>query len=759
MGQNPTQPQPQPQYPGLGLDLRHYAIGQHWKDNKPCYPIGVCENAPGATSDLFQLREVFMLAVMDRLTDKPDWDRKVFDDAIAAKWRAEALSQPEEGLYRLATEHVNLNRNETLEDSKLSPLKRTRYLSEKAFDYCIKELRIKAQHFQKTGLVLTLDAVGNCVAKSDVLVGSELKQELVAAFDRLRADQVAKGGVDWHPRSNDMVQDIVHPSLYCLVWGKSHFHQDEAVGTTDAVTKWAGKGEPTPDQGESPTPPSDRRYRGNSTGVADHYWSTTYQWLPANLAFRNDGTTEFTSYINNLHPARHADVYRIIEKLVDRAIPAWEQCIADFQPANRAERRVGRKEPRISPAKYADDRETEGLWEELNTDILAKLNVQLDKDTVYELIDDLGAELSDDEEMLDEDLENDVEGVPQTLLDKLPREAVEGEKWKQVREPILLEPDGFTDVGYAACERLRDKFGDSGLQVIVKMASIELTPEKPEFSTGSWHIEGQMNEHICATALYYLDSDNVTPSSLAFRMGTSWNQWDLQMSAGQDAYHWLERSYGASFGPSGGGGPCLQFYGSVETPEGRLLAFPNVFQHRVSFRLQDPTKPGHRRFIALWLVDPHQRIVSTANVPPQQLDWWAEAVFQGIGDSSSNRSSNTGEMPPEVLQLLREGKKEELTAMIPPESRRQQQQNSRSINDQDNNDGDEEEAGIKATKTTSRLPPEVVDMVRQNGVVPEGLMSREEARAHRLKLMDERSQFDQSAEQDWFSGDYNFCEH
>jgi len=29
-----------------------------------------------------------------------------------------------------------------------------------------------------------------------------------------------------------------------------------------------------------------------------------------------------------------------------------------------------------------------------------------------------------------------------------------------------------------------------------------------------------MNERIVATALYYVDSDNVTPSSLSFRMQT-----------------------------------------------------------------------------------------------------------------------------------------------------------------------------------------------------------------------------------------------
>ena len=31
-----------------------------------------------------------------------------------------------------------------------------------------------------------------------------------------------------------------------------------------------------------------------------------------------------------------------------------------------------------------------------------------------------------------------------------------------------------------------------GLQVIVKLANIELTPEKPMYEGGTWHIEGQL---------------------------------------------------------------------------------------------------------------------------------------------------------------------------------------------------------------------------------------------------------------------------
>jgi hypothetical protein len=88
-------------------------------------------------------------------------------------------------------------------------------------------------------------------------------------------------------------------------------------------------------------------------------------------------------------------------------------------------------------------------------------------------------------------------------------------------------------------------------------------------------VEGQMNEHICATALYYLDSQNVTPSDLSFRMQTDpYLSDDSDYAVSQDCYHWMERVYGTTLG--GGSTPCLQNYGSVKTREGRLLAFPNV---------------------------------------------------------------------------------------------------------------------------------------------------------------------------------------
>lgn len=128
-----------------------------------------------------------------------------------------------------------------------------------------------------------------------------------------------------------MVLDLVHPSLYSFIYGRSSFIREEVVGVADAITKWAGKGTVLP---EARTEPLQRPPAGSSSStsgtpsVHSSFWSPIYQWLPANLAFRDDGTVKFTSYINNLHPTKHPEIYSLIEKLVDIAIPAWDRVLS-----------------------------------------------------------------------------------------------------------------------------------------------------------------------------------------------------------------------------------------------------------------------------------------------------------------------------------------------------------------------------------------------------------------------------------------------
>ncbi|KAJ2653989.1 hypothetical protein IWW48_006358 [Coemansia sp. RSA 1200] len=150
------------------------------------------------------------------------------------------------------------------------------------------------------------------------------------------------------------------------------------------------------------------------------------------------------------------------------------------------------------------------------------------------------------------------------------------------------------------------------------MSNIVLTPENPEYQGGSWHLEAMANERIIATGLYYYDVENITESSLAFRECV-----DYCVDHDQGDYVGVELGYGLiddSHEPQ-----LIQNIGQIEARDGRCVVFPNVYQHRINgFKLADPTKPGHRKILAFFFIDPSTRIPSTEIVPPQQQDWWIE---------------------------------------------------------------------------------------------------------------------------------------
>lgn len=87
------------QYPGLGRPLRHYPSRIHWH----AYPVGHDEYCYDNTSELLPVREVAMMIIIDRLTDKPEWEKKVFSEDVVAKWRTEALHYPDDLLWRQAS--------------------------------------------------------------------------------------------------------------------------------------------------------------------------------------------------------------------------------------------------------------------------------------------------------------------------------------------------------------------------------------------------------------------------------------------------------------------------------------------------------------------------------------------------------------------------------------------------------------------------------------------------------------------------------
>jgi hypothetical protein len=141
------------------------------------------------------------------------------------------------------------------------------------------------------------------------------------------------------------------------------------------------------------------------------------------------------------------------------------------------------------------------------------------------------------------------------------------------------------------------------------------------------------------------------------------------------------------------------------------------------FRLINPNQPGHRRFIALWLVDPTMRIISTANVPPQQMSWWAESILQG---KTKAQKEPLSKRPSDLLISLQD-----------------------------------QAMSADGTPIDRTLPQELIEMTQEfidadSHMLP---MSIEEAIEHRASLMKERSAFVADAEFSWNNESYNFCEH
>ncbi|KAI0742038.1 hypothetical protein C8Q80DRAFT_1357212 [Daedaleopsis nitida] len=148
---------------------------------------------------------------------------------------------------------------------------------------------------------------------------------------------------------------------------------------------------------------------------------------------------------------------------------------------------------------------------------------------------------------------------------------------------------------------------------------------EPKYTGGSWHVEGMLNERIVATGIYYYACENITESRLAFRaqVGQSGDGDDMPYQQSDN------RGYQIAFGFRGDE-PMNQELGHVVAAEDKCVAFPNRWQHRVEpFALADTTRPGHRKILCFFLVDPFVRIHSTADVPPQQRDWY-EAEMERI---------------------------------------------------------------------------------------------------------------------------------
>ncbi|KDQ16766.1 hypothetical protein BOTBODRAFT_106669 [Botryobasidium botryosum FD-172 SS1] len=523
-----------------------------WAQNEECfYPLPFAGDINGTHDPGDELQgeadlprtviELKMNSLSSALRDKPSWIQKSQNPSIIAKWREEILMQ-QEGLP---------------EENQLT---------HSMVDYVLAELAGYAKLFDKaTGIEM-----GCCerVWKSDSLISTGLCDTLLKCVARL--EDVPDGKKDWHPNSNNQVLDLVHPSLYPLVYGRTRVYEKDGAGNL-LPTK--------------------------------HPQLLEHQWGMADFDTDVSGKATLASpYINNLDRRKHGMLYKVIEHLIGAAVPMWNRVLSDL----RRPLTPPRVETSLIRLTYAD------------SFVLEYIGVPC------------------------------IWGGGRESLHPCPLEGDyddnEYDAWLRTQPKRLLQGLAKYDGALDMIKQTID-LSNSRIQVIVKFANIVLTPDKPDYPGGPWHVEGMKNESIVSTFTYYYDEENITESHLAFRTAIRdpiYHDQDDRVC--MDIYYMDQLGNDMAF---------IQHRGYIVTKGGRCIAFPNIYEHQVQpFDLVDKNKPGHQKIVTLFLIDPTRKIISTTDVPPQHREDYCNLLM---------RAPTVQRLPPELHLLICKQVKEGFT--------------------------------------------------------------------------------------------------
>ena len=173
--------------------------------------------------------------------------------------------------------------------------------------------------------------------------------------------------------------------------------------------------------------------------VSPKYVSKRFQWIPSDFYVGDDGKITLTSpYITNIHPTRHKELYSVIPEILECALPMFERVLSDLLRPLLPMRITG---------------SGQGLQGEETVSCIWKNGTPRPSPS------------NEDEFYRNKDV------------------------WYAKHE--FKTPDAKGKYG-GDLQVMNDRISLKGqtLQVFVKLANIQLTPERPEYPGGNWHVEG-----------------------------------------------------------------------------------------------------------------------------------------------------------------------------------------------------------------------------------------------------------------------------
>ncbi|OXA38876.1 hypothetical protein Fcan01_26436 [Folsomia candida] len=128
-----------------------------------------------------------------------------------------------------------------------------------------------------------------------------VKDDLMKSLGALGAECVARKDRNWEEYNS--VLRVVDPYRHCAILDRSNIEQSPFI--------------PKAQQWEQ--------------------WNSNFQLLPADVTISWDGSAHFTSYVNELNPAEHGELYAVLEQVMSAFVPLFEKLLTEMGSAAEAD--------------------------------------------------------------------------------------------------------------------------------------------------------------------------------------------------------------------------------------------------------------------------------------------------------------------------------------------------------------------------------------------------------------------------------------
>lgn len=324
-------------------------------------------------------------------------------------------------------------------------------------NWIIDELKFKAMIYEMTQAV---GLYNGDITKSDTNIPSPLLERLGKELQIL--DHSEPELQFFHPGTMQKQRDLLAIALYPLIYGKTRILTDRTIGLDEAL-RHAGQGEVIAEPKETGITREDMSWRvAARSDIQVRPFNRNFQALPADLELGDDDRWHIVSYINNLHPVKHRNIYGIIEEAFNCIVPQFNMTMTPLKDMLHSRARIEYNKAEYHPIpKSVLDREPQIRLKEARSEFEERYE-NWRQENFKAVQPDVGIFIP--------------WAVPPGLMKKLPEDLPSAVR---IERGVSLNKD----------------YRDRGLQVITRILGVDLDPADPYFQT-DWHVDGQMVSYI-----------------------------------------------------------------------------------------------------------------------------------------------------------------------------------------------------------------------------------------------------------------------